>query len=133
MNKISMDKKYKTRDGNFEAKPLIINMNYDDYPVACLMTSLKDGSQYVAKFSKHGGFYWDDSANSLDLIEVSPYADIPIDAKVLVWYSDDKKIKRHFAGVSESGKPMAWAGGHTSFTSDYPPAVWDFCELYTGE
>jgi len=130
-----MDKKYKTRNGKFEAKPLIINMNNTDYPVACLMTSLKDGRQDVYSFSEYGDFYKKDSNNTLDLIEISPYADIPIDAKVLVWNSgfEKGKIKRHFGGVSESGKPMAFDSGETSFTSEFAPTEWDNCELYTGE
>jgi len=133
MNKISMDKKYKTRNGEFEAKPLIINMNDGNYSVACLLTELKNGNQHIAKFSEYGGFYCSDDVSGFDLIEVSPYADIPIDAKVLVWNGKGDKIKRHFAGISDTGNPMAFDSGTTSFTSPCNPSTWCNCELYTGE
>ena len=61
--------------------------------------------------------------------EVSPYADWTIDAKVLVWgEGDSEKQKRHFAGVCDDGKPLAWDSGQTSWTS-YRSFVWDYAEL----
>ena len=61
--------------------------------------------------------------------EVTPYADWTIDAKVLVWgEGDSEKQKRHFAGVCDYGKPLAWDSGQTSWTSDRS-FVWDHAEL----
>ena len=61
--------------------------------------------------------------------EISPYADWTIDAKVLVWgEGDSEKQKRHFAGVCDDGKPLAWDSGQTSWTS-YRSFVWDYAEL----
>lgn len=71
-----------------------------------------------------------DFGESASYIEaVTPYADWPIDAKVLVWgEGDSEKQKRHFAGVCDDGKPLAWDSGQTSWTSDRS-FVWDYAEL----
>jgi hypothetical protein len=60
--------------------------------------------------------------------EISPYANWPIDAKVLVWGENKNKNKRYFAGIHEDGRPMAWIGGATSW-SDPTTFVWDYAEL----
>ena len=73
-------------------------------------------------------FFYNDSSHPY-LEEVIPYADWPIDAKVLVWgEGDSEKQKRHFAGVCDDGKPLAWDSGQTSWTSDRS-FVWDYAEL----
>lgn len=70
-------------------------------------------------------------ASTNDLIEVSPYANIKIDDKVLVWNeTSTNKIRRHFAGINESGLPKAWYGTGTSFT-ETSTTTWDGCEPYT--
>ena len=61
--------------------------------------------------------------------EVSPYADWPIDAKILVADSDKgPKRKRYFAGVSTNGKPMGWISGGTSWSESHT-YEWDYAEL----
>ena len=73
-------------------------------------------------------FFYNDSSHPY-LEEVIPYADWPIDAKVLVWgEGDSEKQKRYFAGVCDDGKPLAWDSGQTSWTSDRS-FVWDYAEL----
>ena len=61
--------------------------------------------------------------------EASPYADWPIDAKILVADSDKgPKQKRYFAGVSTNGKPMGWISGGTSWSESHT-YEWDYAEL----
>ena len=67
-----------------------------------------------------------------ELIPVNPYADIPIDAKVIVWHVDGKsKRHRYFAGMNEDGtRPATWMHGQTSWSSsDKQRCYWDNCEL----
>ena len=64
--------------------------------------------------------------------EVNPYADWPIDAKILVWdEGETTRHKRHFAGVSKDCKPMSWVSGGTSWSNELnrPPVIWDHAEL----
>jgi hypothetical protein len=74
------------------------------------------------------------SVNHSDLIEVSPYANIRIDDKVLVWdgfqSENGNKTKAHFAGLDKEGNPMSWVHGMTSFTTS-ELVYWNFCEPYT--
>jgi hypothetical protein len=71
-----------------------------------------------------------DFGESASYIEaVSPYADWPIDAKILVADSDKgPKQKRYFAGVSTNGKPMGWISGGTSWSESHT-YEWDYAEL----
>ena len=71
-----------------------------------------------------------DFGESASYIEaVSPYADWPIDAKILVADSDKgPKRKRYFAGVSTNGKPMGWICGGTSWSESHT-YEWDYAEL----
>ena len=65
-----------------------------------------------------------------DLIEVSPYEDIPIDAKVLVrMHVGEEWQKRHFAGVSINGRPKAWDRGQTSWTEASGSSAWGELKL----
>ena len=60
--------------------------------------------------------------------EASPYADWPIDAKILVWDEGKTKDKRHFAGITPEGHPKAWNDGYTSWTTN-TWSSWDYAEL----
>ena len=73
-------------------------------------------------------FFFTDSSRPY-IEEVSPYADWPIDAKILVADSDKgPKQKRYFAGVSTNGKPMGWISGGTSWSESHT-YEWDYAEL----
>ena len=64
--------------------------------------------------------------------EVRPYADWPMDAKARFWNECDSKVRGHFAGVSEDGKPMSWANGCTSWSLGFNRLAqreWDHAEL----
>ena len=70
-------------------------------------------------------FFYNDSSHPY-IEEDTPYADWPIDCKVLVWddgYTDEKQC-RHFAGVGNYGKPRTWVNGNTSWSTDEMIA-WD--------
>lgn len=59
--------------------------------------------------------------------EVKPQ--LEVDAKVIVWDQDGKKYNRHFSHFDEDGRLFAFSLGHTSFTSELSPEVWDNWEL----
>ena len=61
--------------------------------------------------------------------EVSPYADWPIDAKILVWDEGKTKGKRHFAGIADNGKPKAFLNGYSSWSAPLQTNEWDYAEL----
>ena len=67
--------------------------------------------------------------HALDLVEVSPYDDFEIDEPVMVRDSDDAAwARRHFAGVSNDGLPMAWPNGMTSFSISCIVRSWRYLE-----
>jgi len=88
------------------------------------------GNQYP-----HNGWHVDDSGikhpcsfnNNLkfhvnkedpkDLIEITPYDGIAIDTPGWGLYDGCAKQPCHFAGINEEGKPLAWLGGMTSWTT----------------
>lgn len=125
MNKISMDKKYRTRDGH-SVRILSIDRNYQ-YPVVALVTDTY-GIDAIAAYSAYGKYFTTGADSQYDLIEVSPYDDFKIDDKVLVCrYEGAKWTKRYFAGVDENGNPMTYADGATSW-SQHGTVSWKFCK-----
>ena len=111
---ISMDKHYRTRDGQ-AVRVLCVDRKEEDYPVVALYAD-KDGEESVNCFTKTGAWlYGQKSAH--DLIEVVPYDYINIDDPVYVRESTNAAWKKkHFAGVNKGGLPCIWAAGKTSFT-----------------
>lgn len=121
-----MEKKYKTRSG-LSARILCTDRKDPDLPVIALATGT-DGYEAVLCYTKDLTYRLDGLIDSFDLIEVSPYDHIKIDDPVLVYDNpDDKKCKRHFAGVNAEGQPLTWIGGSTSFTTD-KTIEWNYCE-----
>jgi hypothetical protein len=141
---ISVNKKYRTRDGR-EVRIYATDGSLDSQIHGAIL--YQEGWSSVT-WNKSGSFYSYDRDS--DLIEVTPYDDLQIDDKVLVW-NDRKgtlaKFKRYFAGVSRNGKPLAFSDGATSWSTEdtgkrtnyddiefYEIGVeWDNCEKYTGE
>ena len=74
-------------------------------------------------------FYTDLSRPYLE--EVSPYADWPIDARAYFWDGGlpAHKYKGHFAGLNDTGKPMMFAHGMTSFTKMGGTITFTYAEL----
>ena len=65
---------------------------------------------------------WEDSLHEIIHTEdgfqlVKPRPDLKIDDPVMVRLDDNEKwVRRHFAGWSESGVILVWVNGYTSFT-----------------
>ncbi len=59
--------------------------------------------------------------------------DWPMDATARFWYGCHiARELGHFAGISDSGKPMAWEDGKTSWTAEGMACAkeeWDHAEL----
>ena len=72
-------------------------------------------------------FFFTDSSSPY-IEEDTPYADWPIDAKILVWDEGKTKVKRHFAGITPEGHQKAWNDGYTSWTTN-TWSSWDYAEL----
>ena len=128
-NKIRKDKQYRTRDGR-PARILATDRKHENYSVIALIGSLDGGFENLESFTIYGkAFVNDIDAN--DLVEVTPYDDFEIDEPVLVRYTkDDYWTRRHFAGISQNGRPLAWEDGQTSWTCSVPIA-WDHCHRPT--
>jgi hypothetical protein len=93
-----------------------------------------DGDSLMIKLSNNKSIFIVGMFESVEISMVSPYEDFEIDDKVFVWnYSNVyARKKRHFAGISKDGKPLAYVAGKTSWGSsdvDYKDAVaeWDYC------
>jgi hypothetical protein len=79
------------------------------------------------------GEYYIGHKHDLDLIEVGPYDDFKVDDPVMVRDdSENKWVRRHFAGVAPDGKPVAWNVGATSWTTESRTS-WSFCRRPTPE
>ena len=127
-NKISMDKKYRYRNGS-AARILCTDRPTDGY---FNVISIKENGD-IFYHTSEGNFCSSKSKSDNDLIEVSPYDDFKIDDKVIVWNTNELKSKRHFAGINDEGQPLAWYEGKTSFTAEGRLYSWDHCEKYTGD
>jgi hypothetical protein len=73
-------------------------------------------------------FFYNDSSHPY-IEEDTPYADWPIDAKIWVWDTGSEKMKRHFAGVADNGKPKAFLNGYSSWSAPLQTNEWDHAEL----
>jgi hypothetical protein len=122
-------KNYRTRDGR-EVVIYTENGKSKEYPI---IGEFKAKEVWVSESWTKGGNAYPGNTNSHDLIEVSPYEDWPIDAKVLCWdYEGSEKYKRYFSGVDEkTGIPTAWINGRTSWTASEwdDKATWDYMKL----
>jgi hypothetical protein len=67
MNTISMDKKYKTRDGR-DVRVLCVDRTHPRYPVIALIFDT-DGVEEYSAFSSTGGFHGNGHESDSDLIE----------------------------------------------------------------
>ena len=123
---IDMSKKYRYRGKGVSPILRILCIDLPGrFPVVSCDT---DGTVYV--HGLNGNYYYSNEESNHDLIEVNPYEGIPIDAKVLVRGSGlETWHRRYFAGVSDSGKPMAWVEGTTSWSTLFGSIPWDELKL----
>jgi hypothetical protein len=83
--------------------------------------------EMIVLYTEHGEFM--KASNSYDLIlHAGPYDDWQIDDKIWVW--DDHTVSalpRHFAGLDEDGRVLAWQCGATSHTTEgFKPTSWQY-------
>jgi len=130
---VDLNKKYKTRSGkDVTLLKVITDDKNTDFVIG------HDSEFYACKWNKLTGHCINYNSN-YNLVEVCKYDHIKIDDKVLVWdesnTSEPNKFKKHFAGIDkETGKVMTFNDGATSWSSNNNQhALWDNCELYTGE
>lgn len=124
---IDINKKYKTRCG-YPVRVYCTDAG-GPYPVHA---AYYDNGWFVSSYTEFGGAE-DGGHGSIDLIEVNPYAHIKIDDRVIVRDNHGyiEKVNRHFAGVSNDGKPLVWSDGQTSYTSiKGAKTEWDNCILF---
>ena len=106
-----------------------------DYPIHGAV--FKDGEWIVTEWLDNFRVYSNGLDHLWDIIDGNRYEDFKIDDKVIVWDDGatiEEKFNRHFAGISEDGKPMAFRNGKTSFTNDGEKyIIWDYCERWVDE
>ena len=118
--KVSMNKTYRTRDGR-NVRILCTDAK-SERPVIGLVRDSLNNDKYVETWDEVGAYLCGELESRLDLVEVSPYEDWPIDAPVWVIVDSDGRsiwYPRHFAGVNKRGKPMTSTDGRTSFSSKF--------------
>lgn len=112
--KVSLDKTYTDGTGT-PMRILCTDAMNSKYPVVAI-TPTGEVRTYTAcgRYCSSGGKY------ALDLVEVIPASDWPMDAKIFVRGGSpcDEWRPRHFAGVGRDGYPLAWNYGTTSFTGE---------------
>lgn len=113
MSNISLDKTYRTKDGQHVR--ILCTDAKGDFPVVGLLR-LRDGTDDTNKWTIEGSFYRWGNPSELDLVEVSPYAEFKVDDPVLAcgeagWYP------AHFAGVIDD-RPTVFPRGRTSWTAN---------------
>lgn len=127
-NKISMDKKYRTRSGIKIRRVLCVDRNHPDWPV---LYEAENGALIACTAS---GQCLKDFDGDYDLIEILPYEDFKIDDPVMVkLHHQFAWGKRYFAGVNKDGQPLAFQNGRTSWSSGEQRDVWDECRKPTAE
>ena len=126
-----MNKKWRTKDGR-DARIVCVDLKREDYPILCLVTH-ENGIEDTLALTEDLSLYSDNREPFL--IEVTPWDDIKIDDPVVCWDANSSvRYKRHFAGVSENGRPRAWDKGLTSFSADGDDAdkiFWGYCRPAT--
>ena len=129
-NKISMDKKYRTRSGIAIRRILCVDRGGSVYPV---VAETEGGT--ILFSTEHGYQGSAGDTSSYDLIEVSPYEDFKIDDKVMVSNNETFWVRAHFAGVNSEGLPTAFKRGATSWSSLHlsVPESWKNCRKPTAE
>lgn len=125
---IDINKKYKTRCGRYPVRIYCTDAG-GFYPVHA---AYYDNGWVVSSYTEYGVAEDWQQHGAIDLIEVNPYEHIKIDDMVIVWDDGEPIVKynRHFAGISSGGKPLAWDGGQSSFTSAGSKTEWDNCKLF---
>ena len=126
MNKISMDKKYRTRSG-IDVRVLCTDSANLPYPV---IVEFSTGE--IVRYSDEGvtDVY---KTTAAELIEVLPYEDFKIDDPVMVSNIAKFWESAHFAGVNSEGEPLTYMNGKTSWSAGGCTQVWEYCRKPAAE
>jgi hypothetical protein len=121
---IEISKKYRTRSGR--AVRILCTDGPGRKPVIGYWLGEDSHIEewHIEEWHIDGSYFYSEKESSLDLIEIAPYTDIAIDTPGWVRVGREGWEPRHFAGVSEQGKPKAWSSGTTSHTSRGYFGVW---------
>lgn len=129
MNKIDMNKKYRTRCG-YPVRILCVDVNNANPVVAAI--TFPDGLDVIHTFSCAGAginIY-------MDLIEVSPWEDFKKDDKVMVSEDGEEWLRRYFA-YEKDDVAYIYRNGATSWTSGGADeewiTTWNYCRKPTKE
>lgn len=133
MNKITMDKTYRTRDGR-QVRVICVDRNGAPHSVVALVRDPHTGVDQIKTCNPDGRTLPDAPDRDGDLIEVSPWDDFKIDEPVYIRDSvDNEWMRRHFAGVAPDGRPSAWTDGCTSWSGAGRAYSWNYCRRPTPE
>lgn len=118
-NKIDPNKTYRTRK-NHEYRLYAM----DGEEPYCVHGAIKKARGWRVVAHTINGFYVASKglsdvicSNPYDLVEVSPYEHIAIDAFVKATCNGQDYFNAHFAGCNSDGLPCVWTNGRTSKTS----------------
>jgi hypothetical protein len=122
--KLEVGKTYVTREGSIVN---ILTKLKEDlcHPFIGIADNTR-GKRASVVISSHGEIIGEGHWSSI-AEEHKPYKDWPIDCKVRV-RTTGEWTNRHFAGVNEEGKPLAWDNGQTSHSSKGLRTCWDHIE-----
>lgn len=131
MTDISMDKKYRTRDGR-EVRLYAVNGG-GNYPVHGAIDG--GGDAWHLEAWAIDGKQHDDAPGpqSGDLIEINPYDHLRKGDRVLVSIDGGSIVRRYFSHVGEDGRPHAFINGATEWSSSGNTWPWNYCEAWTGD
>lgn len=115
--KLEEGKFYRSRDGHRVKIVKLVNLFDVDKAIGVVYYGGKSCrvAQYLCDGMRTKG-----CESKKDLVaKWGPYDDWEIDKKIYVWANNKANaVPRHFAGISESGKVMAFMHGATSFSAD---------------
>ena len=131
MEKISMDKTYRTRDGR-PVRILCVDRKPESIKALTVVGLVQnsEGDEWVKVFDEYGTNFDD---GTLDLVEYDPLAELKLDEPI--WVRDtpeDDWNPRHFA-FHRGGRVYCWPEGRTSWSAEYgsdgereEPIGWSF-------
>lgn len=110
---ISMDKKYRTRNG--KAVRIFCTDLKGDFTVAGAI--LYEDADAIDRWTSSGSYDFGKSESGFDLIEVSPYEDFKIDEPVMVRDNEQDSWKRRYFSHEKDGVAFTFHLGATSWSS----------------
>ena len=126
---ITMDKKYRCRDG-VPVTVLAVGVKPDAAVV--ILRHNYNGIDSVLQLRANGK--WSNTEDfPCDLIEIVPYDDFKIDDPVMVKSDGAVWLRRYFAGVDTEGSPTTFNYGATSWSTvgRDNPQRWKYCRRPT--